>query len=183
MKKRINAASLARVALGSAVIALTSWISIPAPMPYTLQTFGIFFVLCLLGGKEGLFSVAVYVLIGAVGFPVFSGFRGGLGVLIGPTGGYIMSFILSAVIFRICDAGGRRSFALRMLGSLLGMALCWIGGSLWYAATVTGSVRTGFISAALICVLPFIIPDLIKTVSAVLFAEALRRRIGRKIIG
>lgn len=181
--KKINTASLARIALGSAVIAVTSWIYVPSVLPYTLQTLGVFFVLCLLGGRLGSISVLVYVLTGAAGFPVFSGFRGGPGVLIGATGGYIAGFILSALIFRICIYIAGNSLTGRILGSVLGLAGCYAAGSLWYAATVTGSIGAGFLSALGVCVVPFIIPDLIKIALAAALAEVLRRRLGSKLIG
>lgn len=180
MKKSIKAASLARIALGSAFITLASWISIPSPMPYTLQTFGIFFTLCLLGGGQGSISVLVYVLIGALGFPVFSGFRGGVAVLVGTTGGYIAGFILSALIFRIVTLLGKNSPASRIVGCTVGIAVCWVCGSMWYAISVTGSLLTGFVAALGICVVPFIIPDIIKIAAAIILSEAVGRRIKRK---
>ena len=183
MKKGINTASLARIALGSAIITVTSWICVPSAVPFTLQTFGVFLVLCLLGGRLGCISVLVYVITGAVGFPVFSGFRGGIGVLLGATGGYVAGFILSALIFRLCVFIGRNSLAARIIGCVLGMAVCYAAGSLWYAVSVTGSLAAGFLSSLGICVVPFIIPDLIKIALAVIFAEVLRLRLGRKLIG
>lgn len=78
-------------AIGAALIAVCAWISIPADVPFTLQTFAIFAVCGLLGGKRGTVSVLVYLLLGAVGAPVFAGFRGGFASLIGTTGGYIVA--------------------------------------------------------------------------------------------
>ncbi|MBQ3100135.1 MAG: biotin transporter BioY [Clostridia bacterium] len=182
MKKRIKAASLVRVALGSALISVTSWISLPSPLPYTLQTFGVFFTLCLLGGGQGGLSVLVYVLMGALGFPVFSGFRGGIAVLLGATGGYITGFILSALIFRFITQLGKDRLCPRIIACICGIAVCWISGSLWYALTVTGSIVTGFISALGVCVVPFIVPDIIKITAAIVLAEAVGRRIGRRVI-
>ena len=84
-------------AIGAALIAVCAWISIPAEVPFTLQTFAIFAVCGLLGGRRGTVSVLVYLLLGAVGLPVFSGFRGGLGALLGTTGGYILGFLALAL--------------------------------------------------------------------------------------
>ena len=80
-------------ALTAAIIAVCAWITVPGPVPFTMQTFGVFLALRLLGGKRGSISVALYILLGAAGLPVFSGFKAGIGVLIGPTGGYILGFI------------------------------------------------------------------------------------------
>ena len=79
-------------AIGAALIAVCAWISIPADVPFTLQTFAIFTVCGLLGGKRGTVSVLVYLLLGAVGAPVFAGFRGGFASLLGTTGGYLVGF-------------------------------------------------------------------------------------------
>ena len=92
-------------AIGAALIAVCAWISIPAEVPFTLQTFAIFAVCGLLGGRRGTVSVLVYLLLGAVGAPVFAGFRGGFASLLGTTGGSTLSFnifVISAMLFLIC---------------------------------------------------------------------------------
>ena len=78
---------LAYIAIFAVLIAICSWISIPATVPFTLQTFGVFIAAGVLGGKRGTLSVLVFILLGAVGIPVFANFSGGIGVLAGPTGG------------------------------------------------------------------------------------------------
>ena len=78
------------IALFAVLIAICSWISIPTSIPFTLQTFGIFVTVGVLGGKRGSFAVFIYLLLGAIGVPVFAGFSGGMGVLLGTTGGYII---------------------------------------------------------------------------------------------
>ena len=92
---------LARAALFAALIAICSWISIPTAVPFTLQTFAVFLALGVLGGKLGTLSVAVYLLLGAVGLPVFAGFQGGLGALLGATGGYLAPTYLLSTAFII----------------------------------------------------------------------------------
>ena len=89
--------SMVYCSLFTIIIALCSYITIPVVIPITLQTLGIFITLELLGGKKGTFSVLSYFLLGAIGIPVFSGFRGGIGVLLSPTGGYIIGFIFLAL--------------------------------------------------------------------------------------
>ena len=93
-KRKMKTIDLAYMALGAVIIAVCSWISIPTVVPFTLQTFAVFSVLGLLGGKRGTISVLIYILLGAVGVPVFAGFSGGFGVILGPTGGYIVGFLL-----------------------------------------------------------------------------------------
>ena len=87
---------LAYIAIFAVLIAICSWISIPAAVPFTLQTFGVFIAVGVLGGKRGSLSVLVFILLGAIGIPVFANFSGGIGVLAGPTGGYIIGFLFSA---------------------------------------------------------------------------------------
>lgn len=88
---------LVYIAVFAVVMAVCSWISIPAQVPFTLQTFGVFMAVGVLGGKRGTLAVLVYVLLGAVGVPVFAGFSGGIGALLGNAGGYIIGFILSLI--------------------------------------------------------------------------------------
>ena len=93
-KKRFKTIDLAYIAIGAVLITICSWISIPTTVPFTMQTFAVFFVLSFLGGKRGTIAIIVYVLLGAVGVPVFSHFTSGIGILLGNTGGYMVGFIL-----------------------------------------------------------------------------------------
>ena len=88
--KNSNLYKLVLTGIFAAVVAVCSWISIPAQVPFTLQTFGVFMAVGVLGGKRGTMAVLVYVLLGAVGVPVFAGFSGGIGALLGNSGGYII---------------------------------------------------------------------------------------------
>ena len=87
MNKKISTVDLIYIAFGAALITICSWISIPTVVPFTLQTFAVFCVLSILGGKRGTLSILVYILLGTVGIPVFSGFKSGAAVLLGTTGG------------------------------------------------------------------------------------------------
>ena len=98
-KQAFQTLDLAYMAIGAVLIAVCSWISIPASVPFTLQTFAVFFVLSILGGKRGTVSVLLYILLGAIGIPVFAGFSGGIGVIMGSTGGYIVGFILMGLVY------------------------------------------------------------------------------------
>ena len=83
----LSTRKLAYTALMAVVLCICSWITVPFAVPFTMQTFAVFCSLLLLGGKLGTLSIGVYILLGMVGLPVFSGFRGGIGHIIGPTGG------------------------------------------------------------------------------------------------
>ena len=76
----------------AAGMAVCAWISVPGPVPFTLQTMGVFLAVGLLGGRLGSLAVGAYLLLGAVGLPVFSGFSGGVASFAGPTGGYLVGF-------------------------------------------------------------------------------------------
>lgn len=182
MKKRSDAALLAYIALGSALICLCAWICLPSPLPFTLQTLGVFFVLCLLGGARGSVSVLIYVAMGALGLPVFSGFRAGIGVLLGATGGYIVGFLGAALVFWLISAIGKNSQKARILGCAAGLCVCYLAGGLWYAVGYSSSISAGFVASLAQSVVPFIIPDIIKIITAFVLAEIVKRRTQLKFL-
>ena len=102
MKQHTKTLNLLYMALFVAVMAICSWVSIPSAVPFTLQTFAVFCALCLLGGKRGTIAILVYIALGAIGLPVFSGFSGGIGILLGTTGGYIWGFLLTGLLYWRC---------------------------------------------------------------------------------
>ena len=120
------------IAIFAVIIAVCSWISVPMVVPFTLQTFGVFCAVGLLGGKRGTLSVLIYVLLGAVGVPVFAGFSSGIGTLFGVTGGYIMGFIFTAPLtilvapFPFLMLTKRIGEKEASFGSLLGTLLVYI---------------------------------------------------------
>ncbi len=165
---------LAYTALGAVLIAVCSWIAVPAPVPFTLQTFAVFCVLELLGGRRGTLAILVYLLLGAAGLPVFSGFRGGFGALLGATGGYLLGFPLTGLVYRLFERFTRRA-AMRVLALVLGLALCYAFGTLWFVRVYARA--GGAVSAAAAlgwCVLPFLLPDGAKLALALLLARRLR---------
>lgn len=153
---------MTRIALCAALLAPCAWLSIPTQPPFTMQTFGVFLTLLLLGAKDGAIAIGLYILLGALGVPVFSGFNGGMGALMGPTGGYIVGFLLMCPIFALLcrgDAGIRR----RALALLLGLVACYAFGTIWFMK-VYGDAKGPItvLSALSMCVFPFILPDLAK---------------------
>ena len=160
----------------SAFIVICAWLCIPAADGYiTLQTFGLFLCLGTLGGKRGCLSVLVYLLLGAVGLPVFSGFQGGFSALIGPTGGYLMGFLFCALFYWLVTGltGNRKGTQLvTMFGSL---CVCYCFGSLWYYHMYIadgGSATVGFVVAK--CVLPYLLPDIAKLLIAWQLSQKLK---------
>ena len=152
--------------LFAALLAICAWICIPvSDIGITLQTFGVFLALQLLGGKWGTVSIGIYLLLGAVGLPVFSGFRGGLGHLIGVTGGFLWGFLISGLVYWLLESFGR------FPASLWGLAVCYGCGCLWFYACTGGGL--GFI--LLRCVVPYLIPDLGKLWLAHSLSNRLRK--------
>lgn len=172
---RLNTGDLALVALFAAVMAVCSWITVPAAVPFTLQTMGVFLAVGLLRGKRGTISVLVYLFLGAIGLPVFSGFAGGLGYMMGATGGYIIGFLFSALIMWFMEKVFGRDMKILILSMVLGLILCYAFGTAWFMTVYSGSNGPIDLATALgWCVFPFIIPDAIKIAVACLLIRRLR---------
>lgn len=162
-------------AMFAAVIAICSQIQLPiGPVPFTLQTLGIFAAAGILGTKRGTLSVAVYVLLGAVGLPVFAGFSGGFGVLTGPTGGYIIGFLFTAfAVGLMTDFLGKKIWVLAV-SMIIGLILCYAFGTAWFIIVSNNSGKEMDIMTALsYCVIPFLIPDAAKIAAAVILVNRL----------
>lgn len=139
--------------LFAALLAVCAWVSIPlGDIAVTLQTFGIFLALLLLGGKWGTVSILLYLLLGIVGLPVFSGFRGGIGALLHVTGGFLWGFLASGLVYWSAEKVGK------LPAAIIGMIACYICGCGWFYVYTGGGL--GFILMR--CVLPFLIPDGVK---------------------
>jgi len=175
---KMKTLDMAYIGLFAVVIAICSWISIPTVVPFTLQTFAVFLAVAVLGGKRGTLSVIVYVLLGAVGLPVFSGFKGGIGVLLNTTGGYIIGFIFSALLMWAFEkAFGKKAWAL-ILSMILALALCYAFGTIWFMIVYANNVGAVGLSAVLgWCVIPFVIPDLIKIALAFILGIRISRSV------
>ena len=192
IRGRLSTADYALIALFAAVMAVCSWISIPATVPFTMQTFGVFLTVGLLGGKRGTLAILVYLLLGSVGAPVFSGFTGGIGHVLGPTGGYMVGFLaigILYILFEKLSAGERfrgktgscsRRTARRTLWEaitlILGLFICYAIGTAWFLFIYTG--QNGAVSLGTVlgwCVFPFIIPDLVKLALALAVGRRIRR--------
>ena len=174
-KTSLSTKDIAYIAVFAAVIAICSWISIPTTVPFTLQTFAIFLTCMVLGGKKGTFAVLIYVLLGAIGIPVFAGFSGGLGVLLGTTGGYIIGFIASALIIWAFEKVSDKIW-MTAIGMILGLLACYAIGTVWFMVVFAkSSGAVGLMTVLGWCVFPFIIPDLIKTVLALVLGTRLKK--------
>ncbi len=180
-KKLFNVREITFIAMFTALIAVCSWISVPMPaplVPFTMQTFAICHTISLLGLKNGTASVVLYILLGALGAPVFAGFKSGGTALLGSTGGYIIGFVLTAVITGAILRQFGRSIPVMAIAMVLGIAVCYTFGTVWFMvvyANANGPI--GLVSALSMCVFPFIIPDLVKIALAIFIS----RRIGKYV--
>lgn len=174
--KKMKTLDMVYIALFTCLMAICAWISIPGQIPFTLQTMGVFLAVGLLGGKRGTVAVLVYILMGAVGLPVFSGFAGGLGKLLGMTGGYIVGFLVSALLMWAMEAlFGSKKWVLPV-SMVVGLIACYAFGTAWFMVVYTSSKGAITLGAVLgMCVIPYIIPDAVKIAVALLLTKALKR--------
>ena len=173
---------MAMTALMAAVTCVLAPMAIPiGPVPISFTNLAIYLSLyllgwkrgtVLLGWKRGTVSYLVYVLIGAVGVPVFSGFTGGLGKLAGATGGYIVGFIPMAVIAGLV-IDRYRNRGLQLAGMIVGTAVCYAFGTAWFCFVMDSTPM----AALSLCVIPFIPGDLVKMLLAMWVGPMIRRRL------
>ncbi len=165
---------LAYIGISAALIAICSWISIPTTVPFTLQTMAVFLVLALFGGRNGFFAVLTYILLGAVGVPVFAGFKGGLGALLGNTGGYILGFLLLAAIYWLMTKLMNDKIYIRAAAMVLGLLVCYAFGTAWFMVLYTkANGAVSLMSVLGWCVFPFLLPDAVKLAVALVLGTKL----------
>lgn len=165
---------MAYIALFAVLMAVCSWICVPTVVPFTMQTFALFLSFCLLGGRRAALSVLVFLLMGAVGLPVFSAFTGGVGHLFNVTGGFLMGFLAGALVMWLLERLlGRRDWT-RVLSMLAGLIACYAFGVAWLLLVYARSSGVVGLGAALaIYVAPYVVPDLAKLSLALLLARRL----------
>lgn len=172
---KMRTRDIAYIAVFTALTAVCSWISIPTAIPFTLQTMAVFLAVGLLGGKRGTIAVTAYVLLGAVGAPVFANFSGGVGILLGQTGGYILGFIGSALVMWAMERFlGGKLWGLG-LNMLLGLLVCYAFGTAWFMVVYPmGGESVGLWTALSWCVIPYLPFDAMKIALALLVSVRLR---------
>lgn len=170
----LNAATMTRVALMAAVTAVAAQITVPIePVPFTFQVLAVILSGLLLGPRYGPLAMAVYLFVGAVGVPVFAGFKGGLGIIFGDTGGYLLAYPLAAAVaglaaHAVARDPRRRALLAGLLCGCAALVVIYVLGATWL------SVIAGLSPAAALAtgVLPFVVLDLVKVVLAALVAVA-----------
>lgn len=173
-KQNYQTLDLTYTALGAVLIVLCSWISIPAAVPFTMQTFAVFFVLAALGGARGTASIFVYILLGTVGLPVFSGFTGGAGRLLGNTGGYIVGFLFTGLAYWLLTRLFGKTRVVQLLALAAGLLAVYAFGTAWFLFVYARTSGSAGLAAVLgWCVFPFLVPDLLKLALALYLARRL----------
>lgn len=174
----MSTSKLALVGLAGAITCILGPIAITlpfSPVPISLGLLGIFLSTSLLGAHLSMLSCLIYLLVGLVGLPVFSGFIGGIGVVMGPTGGYLLGYLfipLFAGLFTIHTPNAR----LRLMpGMLMGLFFCYITGTLW----LSYQLELDFSSALLLGTLPYIPADLVKLGLAWFLGSTIRKRLNK----
>lgn len=159
-----------------ALMAICSWISIPGTVPFTLQTLGVFLAIFVLGGKKGTLAITTYVILGAIGAPVFAKFTGGFGAIFGRTGGYIIGFIAAGLVMWIFESLFGRKLPVLVLSATLGMLACYAIGTAWFMYVFAKTNEPVGLQVILgWCVYPFILPDILKIVLALIIGDRLHK--------
>lgn len=190
-KRRRYLRDIGYIGMMAAILAVCSWLTIPVgEIAITLQTLGVCLAAGLLGWKRGTVCVAVYILLGICGIPVFSGFKNFYALLAGPSAGYVVGFLFTAVIVGVASdllhlvCKDSENKILRVILQLtvlavamvIGVAICYVFGTMWYLWIYKGSATAENLQIALTyCVYPFIVPDLIKIIVATFLVYRLKR--------
>ena len=180
-KNRAFIYDMVLISISAALIAVCSWISIPlGPVPFTLQTLGILAVMLTTGGRRGTIAVLVYLALGAVGVPVFAGFKGGIASFAGPTGGFLVGFLIAALVYWMLEklifkrlmTSSVKTWIFGMISFVIFEIIMYIVGVIWFMTVY--AAQTGPVGLATVmgwCVFPFIIPDIVKMFAAVFIGE------------
>ena len=166
---------MATIAVMTALTCIFGPLSIPiGPIPISLTPFCVFFSVYVLGMKKGTISVLLYLLIGLAGVPVFSGFTAGPAKLFGPTGGYLIGFILMALISGYFIDKFPGKYAIQFTGMLLGLFALYALGTFWLAYSAGMTLQAAFAAG----VAPFILLDVLKLVLSMALGTQIRHRLG-----
>lgn len=177
--KKLTVRDLVLCALMAALLAVCAWISFPVlEIAYTLQTFGVFFALLVLGGARGTLAIFVYILLGAVGLPVFTGFRGGIGTLLGVTGGYILGFLFTGLVYWLVTGLLGRKLWVKILALVLGLVVCYAFGSGWFLTVYFRNGKSiGVWTLLMKCVIPYLPADIVKMALALVLAPRVAKAV------
>lgn len=173
--ERLNTGQMTQMALMTAIICVVSpWVIVVpfSPVPVSLSLFAVLLTAYLLGARGGLICCGLYLLLGGIGLPVFSGGMGGVGKLFGPTGGYLAGYLVAAGITGYVVNRWKKRRVLHLLGMLLGVCGCYGLGTLWLCVSMEVGVGEGLMMG----VMPYIPADIGKVVVVHVLGYNLRQR-------
>lgn len=176
---KLNTKDLIICAMFASITAILAQIAIPLPfstVPLTMQVFAVTISGVILGAKKGFISQVIYILLGAIGMPVFAQMSGGPGIIFGYTGGFIMAFPLMALLIGYISEK-YNSISAIMISMILALIINYTIGTLWYSF-VAG---VGFMQGFMVCVVPFILIDLVKVGLATTIGLTIKKRIKREV--
>ena len=173
MKNKTTVKNMIFISFGAVLLSIGGWLTIPFVVPFTMQTFVLYFLLDFLGAKSGFLSILLYISLGLVGIPVFSGFNSGISVLLGPTGGFVIGFFVVGGVYFALKSIFAHFLWVRWVLPFASLWLCYGCGVLWYMFYLSQPI--GLTYSFTVCVLPYIIPDCIKIVLALLLSKRLKK--------
>ena len=167
-------------ALMAAVMCVLSPFAVPVgPVPITLATLVLYFMIYIIGWKRSVISTAIYILLGVIGLPVFSGGNAGPGVIAGPTGGFIIGYIPMVIVMGVLmerhRTGSLKDHIFCMVSMIIGTVVLYAVGLVWFILMMKSDFATAFAA----CCAPFIVNDLIKMTLAMLIGPVLHTRLSR----
>lgn len=170
--KTFSPETIVKAGVAVALMAVSSWFTVPiGPVPVTLQTMVLTFIVCALNTTTSGLALCIYVLLGALGVPVFSGMRGGVGVLFGATGGYILGFVVVAFLVtylrRFMEPGLKRD----IVSAVLTLVIVHVFGVIWLGTVGAMGIGPAFAAGSA----PFLVPDCIKAAAGIVLAQAVTK--------
>lgn len=176
MKKRRNSVrTMIFISLFATLMCIGAWLHFPSPVPATMQTFVAMCALGIMGGKNTFIMLTVYIMLGVLGLPVFSGFQSGFGALAGPTAGFIWGFLIGVPVFALAQKSIKNKKYSLYIGYILYIIIHYIPGALWYCVFSFGEISfSRLLSSLTVTVFPFILPDAIKVFIAGITVKKVR---------
>lgn len=174
MKSKLSVAQLAEIGVMTAVICILGPLSVPiGVVPISFTNLAIYIAVYALGCRKGTISYLIYLLIGLIGVPVFSAFTSGPAKFFGPTGGYLIGFIVLAIVSGMCIDRFPGRWDMHFAGMVVGIVICYFFGTVWLAYMAGMSFSAAFGTG----VLPFVLGDLAKIFIALLAGPQIRKRL------
>ncbi|MDD3031486.1 MAG: biotin transporter BioY [Atribacterota bacterium] len=171
-KDKINIHNMTVISMFSALTVIGAFLSIPfSPVPISLQSLFVLLSGMVLGSKNGAISQLLYIFLGAIGLPVFSGFKGGLGILFGPTGGFLFGFVVSSyIVGKIIENYRKINILYYFITGLLGALIYYLIG----IPQLSLITQIGIKESIMVGVMPFLIGDILKVLIASIIAVRIK---------